>query len=210
MQDQGKRLLLAVALGLGMLLLWNQFSHKDEPPPKPPAGQTVGSGQTVAPNQPLLTLPIGPREGSSSAEAPASSAAPSETIQLESPQFVATFSSVCGGLTSWHLTDKRYERDATKGELLPERSQMTVEDASGKRRPPTAAELANVPACGAFEVNFVTGSTYVVPRNAAWKGEKVSPREVRYSFANDELEVVKDFTLVPEDYLVRMAVRVNV
>ena len=32
-QEQGKRLLVAVALGLGVILLWNQFVHKDEPPP---------------------------------------------------------------------------------------------------------------------------------------------------------------------------------
>jgi hypothetical protein len=39
MQDQGKRLLVAVALALGVLLVWNMFAHKDEPPkPKPEAG----------------------------------------------------------------------------------------------------------------------------------------------------------------------------
>ena len=207
MQDQGKRLLLAVVLAAGILLVWNQFFHKEEPPPRPTAGQTAGSGQAAAPSEPLLTVPIGPRAGGPAAEGAPVAAA---TIHLESPQFAATFSSACGGLTSWHLTDKRYERDATRGELLPARSQMTVTDASGKQVPPSPAELASVPACGAFEVNFATGSTYDVPRNAEWKGEKLSAKEVRYTFANDQLEIVKDFTLVPEDYLVRMALRVNV
>jgi len=31
MQEQGKRLLLAFALGIGVLLLWNVVFHKDEP-----------------------------------------------------------------------------------------------------------------------------------------------------------------------------------
>ena len=43
MQDQGKRLLLAVALALGVMLLWNViFPSKKADPPKPaPAGQQL-------------------------------------------------------------------------------------------------------------------------------------------------------------------------
>jgi YidC/Oxa1 family membrane protein insertase len=217
MQDQGKRLLLAVALALGMLLLWNQFSHKDEPPRSPPGqGQTAGSsgagpssGSSVASVSRWLT-PIGSRDGGP-AEAPARPIPPvtEPAIDLVYPHFAATFTSDCGGLSSWKLTDKRYERDATKGELLPARWQMTVRGADGKPAPAPAAQLANLPACGTFDVNFAAGSTYFVPRHAVWKGEKRSPTEVRYTFSNDQIEVVKDFTLVPQDYLVRMAVRVT-
>jgi hypothetical protein len=33
MQDQGKRLLLTVALAFGVLFLWNTLNYKEEPPP---------------------------------------------------------------------------------------------------------------------------------------------------------------------------------
>jgi YidC/Oxa1 family membrane protein insertase len=208
MQDQGKRLLVAVALALGVLLVWNMFAHKDEPKPKPDAGQTAGSGTATTAQLVTGVVQIGAPDGGQ-AEAPAQ---PAEApIKLTFDRFIATFSSSCGGLTSWQLTDKRYERDATKGELLPARAQMTrVEPATGKRVPLPDAELANVPACGAFDVNFAAGSTYFVPRHAVWKGEKVSPTEVRYRYATDQLEVVKDFTVAPETYVVRLTVSVNV
>ena len=61
MQDQGKRLLLAVALALGVLFLWNTLTQKDEPPKdqasgekapppgSPQVGATGSSAQPVAP-----------------------------------------------------------------------------------------------------------------------------------------------------------------
>ena len=220
MQDQGKRLLLAVALALGVFLVWSTFARKDEPP-KPAPGQASGkasgstpgsgSGAVAAPGQPAPVAHIGPPDaGSGQSPAPPAEAA---TITLPFERFVATFSSACGGLTSWKLTDARYKRDATGGELLPIRAQMKEVDSSGKPVPVSPEHLANLPACGTFDVNFVTsGSTYFVPRGAAWKGEKLSSTKVRYSYgsASDPLEVVKEFTLTPEDYFVRMDVTVTV
>jgi YidC/Oxa1 family membrane protein insertase len=204
MQDQGKRLLLAVVLALGVFLVWGMFAKQDEPAkPGQTASQTTGSAAAPAPGQTPAVPQVGPPDGGAGASpAPVEAA----TISLPFDRFVATFSSACGGLTSWKLTDERYRRDTTRGELLPARAQMT---ADGKPVPP--AQLANLPACGAFDVNFVTAtSKYVVPRGAVWKGEKVSPTEVRYSYGSptEPLEIVKDFTLVPQDYLVRMTVKV--
>jgi YidC/Oxa1 family membrane protein insertase len=68
MQDQGKRLLLAVALALGVMMLWQVLFPPDEPPPKPPIAD--GSGSAVEPTvagspvgQPL-TPPAGAGSGS--------------------------------------------------------------------------------------------------------------------------------------------------
>jgi YidC/Oxa1 family membrane protein insertase len=206
MQDQGKRLLLAVVLALGVFLVWSTFVKQDEPKPAQTtqtASQTTGSAAPPAPGQVPAVPQIGPPETGPGVQPATAEAA---TISLPFDRFVATFSSACGGLTSWKLTDERYQRDTTRGELLPARAQMTAE---GKPVPP--AQLANLPACGAFDVNFVTAtSKYVVPRGAVWKGEKVSPTEVRYSYGSptEPLEVIKDFTVVPQDYLVRMTVKV--
>jgi YidC/Oxa1 family membrane protein insertase len=214
MQDQGKRLLLVVALMLGVFLVWSLVAKPDDPV-KPgqttsqPSGSATGSA-APAPARHAAVAQIGPPEGS-----PAAPSAPAEgaTISLPFDRFVATFSSACGGLSSWKLTDPRYARDATRGELLPSRSHMTAADAAGKVEPVPAGELANLPACGAFDVNFVTASsTYFVPRGAVWKGEKRSDKEViyRYGSPSEPLEIVKEFTVVPENYLVRATITVTV
>lgn len=182
MQDQGKRLLLAVALAMGVLLLYQTFfGKKDEPKP-----DAAGSGAVVAaPIAPSTSVGVSiepPAAGgpTSMAEAPRG---PEEKIALQfKDKFTATFSSYGGALVSWKLADPRYERDDTKGELLPGRDHT-----------------------GAFLVDFAK-STYVLPKNAEWKGTKVSDTEVRYTFSNDVVELEKVFTLIPDAYLVKMVV----
>ena len=197
MQDQGKRLLLAVALALGVILVWNQFAHKDEPPPASKDGS--GSAQTSG----SAATPPGPAVGLAGNAAPSPEVAgprPGEqTIPLAFPGIEATFSSYCGGLKGWKLTDKRYERDATRGEILPVRD-MLPGDASSKK---------SVPDCGAFDVNFAS-STFVIPRGAVWTGQKRSDTEVTYTYSDEHLKVEKAFTVFPDKYLIRMVVSVTV
>src|SRR5258707_75742 len=210
MQDQGKRLLLAVALALGVFLVWSMYAKQDEPAkPAQTASQTTGSAPAPVPGQIPAVPQLGPPDGAVGAPAAPAEAA---TLSLPFDRFVATFSSACGGLTSWKLTDERYRHDTTRGELLPSRANMMAVGSNGKPEPPSPAQLANLPACGAFDVNFVTAaSSYTVPRNAVWKGEKISPTEVRYRYGapGDPLEIVKDFTIAPKDYIVRMTVKVT-
>ncbi|HTR52339.1 MAG TPA: membrane protein insertase YidC [Kofleriaceae bacterium] len=106
MQDQGKRLLLAVGLALGVMLLWNAFfSPKTEDQKKKPTTPTA-----VLPSATFPTTLVGTAPG-----APVSNP---KQIALTFPKVVATFSSKGGVLESWHLTDSRYEHDDTKGEML--------------------------------------------------------------------------------------------
>jgi hypothetical protein len=65
MQDQGKRLLLAVALALGVFLVWNMFAPQEPPKPPPPAQQ--------APKP--ATPDVGVAAGGSAAEAAPGAAA---------------------------------------------------------------------------------------------------------------------------------------
>lgn len=218
MQDQGKRLLIAVALALGVMLVYNLVFHNEEPPPAPssstqappkPATPQVGVTTGGAPAAPGSA---GQAAGPAGVMAPPAEEAPrppEQVIELPFDNVVATFSSHCGGLTSWQLTDKRYKHDATQGQMLPAKGQLMMKGPSGKRGPVPPEQLANLPACGAFDVNFAS-STFVVPRNAVWKGEQVSGTEVRYTYASDRLELVKAFTVMPERYLVRMVLTVNV
>ncbi len=188
MQDQGKRLLLAVGLALAFMLAWNMFfSKKDEPKPDQGSG-SAGSAIVGAPVAPpsvvgqSLEAPS-PAPGGRSDTMSESPRGAEQKIALTFPnQFTATFSSYGGALVSWKLADPRYLGDETKGELLP--------------------GMENT---GAFLVDFAK-STYVLPRRAEWKGTKVSDTEVRYSISTDQLELEKVFTLMPDAYLVKMVV----
>jgi len=177
MENQGKRLLLAVTLALGVILVWNMVftPEKKEPPPKDP-------------NAPALvkaTSTVGQSIEHPPEEAPAPG--PEDTIVLAFPgRFTATFSDRTGGLVSWKLADERFEKDQTRGELLP-----------------------TIPGTGAFQVDFAK-STFVLPKNLEWQGTKISDTQVRYTASTPQLDVEKTFTIDPDVFLVRMDVKVKV
>ena len=177
MEGQGKRLLLAVALALGVMLVWNMLfpAKKDDTAQK----SAAGSGHALVPAAPQIggpaagpavtatpTATTGSGDAGSGSSAPAPAAAttpvveqargPEQKITLGFPgKLTATFSSYGGALVSWKLADERYLRDASKGELL-----------------------ASSPGRGAFYVDFSAGSTYFLPRDAEWVGTKISDVEV--------------------------------
>jgi YidC/Oxa1 family membrane protein insertase len=185
MQDQGKRLLIAVALALGVMFAWQTFfAPKEDKKPKAVAtqGSNVGSGS--ADPSAVATVPssVGVSTQPSATPAAPVTLGPEQEIKLSFPNVDATFSSHGGVLKSWHLTDKRYDKDKNKGELLPAQ-----------------------PATGMFGVNFAS-STYVLPAQTEWKGTKVSDREVLYTLSTDNLTIEKRFVVVPESYIVKATI----
>ncbi len=186
MQEQGKRLLLAAVIAVGVLFAWNAAFPAKKDPPKPvvTAGSgSAGSGAPLAltPQSPVgqPTLPVAGQPVAVVAEAPRGA---EQTLSITSPKFTATFTNWGGALKSWHLADRRYLRDVGKGEMIPQ-----------------------FPDSAALQVNFVN-STYVVPKLAEWVGEKINDTQVRYSYKNEQLALVKTFTVYPENYLVRISV----
>ncbi len=179
MQDQGKRLLLAVALALGVMLVWNFiFPPKQEPKPADTTAQgSAGSAEPAA--TPTPTGPVAPPE----IEAPRGD---EKRITLEFPNFSSTFSSYGGNLVSFKLSDQRFERDQTKGELVAQEADT-----------------------GAFGVNFAR-STYVLPKKSEWTGAQVSDTSVKYTIETENLSVEKLYTIDPANYLVRMVVTAKV
>ncbi len=105
MQDQGKRLLLAVVLMLSVLLVWQKlFPPKEDPALKTgPAGEVASAVRPTSPVGYAADEPIG---------------APPEIIAISHRAFTVEFSSRGGALTSWKLGDQRYALDATRGELV--------------------------------------------------------------------------------------------
>ncbi|MBA3460974.1 MAG: membrane protein insertase YidC [Deltaproteobacteria bacterium] len=186
MQDQGKRLLLAVALALGFMLVWNKFWGPKEEDPKPEAGS--GSAAVAGPVAPASEVgkstEPSPASPSSTAEAPRG--AEQKIVMAFAGKFTATFSSYGGALVSFKLADPRFERDQTKGEMLP-----------------------GLPGTGAFLVDFAK-STYALPRNAEWTGTKVSDTQVKYTLSTELIDIEKLFTVLPDTFLVRMVVTANV
>jgi YidC/Oxa1 family membrane protein insertase len=100
MQDQGKRLLVAVALALVVMLVWTQFVKKPESP-KPKEGS---GAQVTVTSKPLVT------DGSLCSH--------SKVETFRYPMLVAQLSSCGGTLVGWLLADPRYVEDATHGELV--------------------------------------------------------------------------------------------
>ncbi|MFN0250833.1 MAG: membrane protein insertase YidC [Kofleriaceae bacterium] len=180
MQDQGKRLLLAVALALGVMLVWNFiFPPAQEQKSPDTTAQGSGSAGSAAATPPPSTGPIVPSE----IEAPRGA---EERLSLAFPNFSVTFSSYGGNLVSFKLSDKRFDRDQTKGELISQE-----------------------PDTGAFGVNFAR-STYVLPKKSEWKGERVSDTSVKYTIETEHLSVTKTFRIDPANYLVHLHVSTTV
>jgi YidC/Oxa1 family membrane protein insertase len=202
MQEQGKRLLLAVALALGVMMLW-QVIFPPKKPDEPPPGTGSGSGSTKQAPAPTPTSRVGQPDPTTAAvpgpTAPAAPRSAEQLIELKYPSFTATFSSYGGTLQGWHLSDPRYDRDATKGELLV----GTL--AERKERDAKLAALDT----GAFDVNF-SDSTYIVPKTAEWHGTKVDDRTVKYTYTSDALDIEKTFIVEPNWYMVRMTVKITV
>ncbi|MBA3403152.1 MAG: hypothetical protein H0U13_00500, partial [Gemmatimonadaceae bacterium] len=119
MEGQGKRLLLAVGLALGVMLLWNMV-FPSEPPPEPPPGVGSGSGQTpataVATAKSKVCHAKPPADGKPVDMKPAES--PVELVTRTFPgKLNAKFSAENAALVSWQLADARFQKDYTQGEL---------------------------------------------------------------------------------------------
>jgi YidC/Oxa1 family membrane protein insertase len=181
MQDQGKRLLLAVGLALVVMIAWNQLFTT----PPPPAKKAV-PGAPASPTPALPQVARSPVGVLLDGAVPAKVAQPAEaqTIVLTFPTFEVTFSGRQGAIVSWRLTGKKYANDAARGELVG-------------------------PGPGLLLVNFAR-SSHVIPDGAVWKGEQLSATQVRFVHRTDSLEVTKTFTVHPETYVVRLGVSVSV
>jgi YidC/Oxa1 family membrane protein insertase len=187
MEGQGKRLLLAVGLALGVMLLWNMIF----PPEKPPE-PTPGGGSAVAKPIPAKSKVCAPRptivDGKPVDIKPVE--APDEIVTRAYPgKLTAKFSNNGAALVSWKLDDPRYAKDATKGELLAQQKHT-----------------------GAFRVGFWEGSSRCLPEHQVWTFDKAASTDTKvvYTYAFNGVELTKTFTIYPEAYLIRMAVAMKV
>lgn len=115
MENQGKRLILAIALALGILLLWQYLFPPEKPKPKPEVS-TDETAQVERQVESPVGVPAGATAPPVATDQPAE-----EVIRFEFDRFDAEFSNVGARLVSWKLTDPKWEGDWTKGEMVPSR-----------------------------------------------------------------------------------------
>ena len=180
MQDQGKRLVVVVALLIGVMFVWQKVwpSHTDD------AGAGSGSGSAIVTGSGTVVTNSVAKPTSLVGYDGQAAKVPPQLITLKYPNVTIEFSNIGGVLKSWRLTDERYLKDSTKGELV-----------SGE---------------GELEVGFTQDSTFKLPRDAAWTGTQVNDHTIEYKLSTDTLELTKTFDVVADSYVVKMTLAVTV
>jgi YidC/Oxa1 family membrane protein insertase len=187
MEGQGKRLLLAVVLALGIVILWNVVFPPDKPKPKPKLDDEVAETKKI-------DSPLGTVRGE--AQPPLAELTGDPEIEtLSYPNVVVQFSDRDATLVSWKLTDGKYARDWSKGEMIPR-------DEDGRTH-------------GSFAVNFYD-SDHVLPKGARWTRSDrfgdaaLGGDEIAYRYETDDLVVEKRFRIHAARYLVELDVRYGI
>jgi len=109
MENQGKRLILAVALALGIVLIWNfLFPSAQKPKTPPPGPQTVEQKSTVS--------PVGVPTGAS--EAPEAPSGPEQVTVFDYPNIHIELTNRDAKVMSWKLMDPKYRHDFYDGEMV--------------------------------------------------------------------------------------------
>jgi len=186
MEDQGKRLLLAVAVAFAIMLLWN-FLFPTEPPEKKPEENRQRPAEVAQP------APGGQPSTAPGAPGQAGASKPRGAEQVTVFEFTgvrAEFTSWGGALKSWKLLGDQFHEPGRK-----DVAEDMVRLADANRRP--------------FTVSFSDGSTHSIPADAEWKGEKKSDREMLFTWQSDDLSVEKRYRLHPEDYVVELDVAIE-
>ncbi len=213
MEDQGKRLLLAVAIAFGIMMLWTMLfpADKPKPPEKKPEAAAAATQPGAAPAatqpgvapaatqpgaapaatqpgaEPVPGQPQPPAVAGAAPPPPVVKCGPGQELVVTSEDVKATFSSCGGALKSWQLLGNQLHvpgDESTPDDLVK------------------TADQGLYP----FAVRFAEGSTFMIPEGAEWTGQKTGDREVTYTWESPDLKVVKRFRLVPEDYLLELDV----
>jgi YidC/Oxa1 family membrane protein insertase len=168
MEDQGRRLLLAVAAAFAIMLLWSVLfppDGEDEPPGTDEAGEVAGEdgagdadgvepGDADAAGDPLgssdtVVVPRGPEK----------------ELTFESDSYRAVVSTYGATLKSWTLLGRKFE-DRTKEGHPPMELVPTGTDESARQ----------------FDVSFTGVSSLQIPKETEWVAERKSDDEIWFTW----------------------------
>ncbi len=184
MEDQGKRLMLAVGIAFGIMLAWNAFfppeevKKEEKPVASEPASETGDASASTTPDD----------AAASAVEATAKAPVPrgaEQFFELEFETLRVRFSSYGAALVGYELLLPRLE-DRAKNQ--PENLIRIKSDAYRDLRV------------------WFAESTFDIPVEAEWKGEKLGEKQLRFTWESSDIRVVKDLVIHPDEYLIMMNV----
>lgn len=202
MEDQGKRLMLAIVIAFCIMVAWSYLFPTETPPERDESSQTqTDDGKPAPPELPKPALREANAPSGQTAAIGAASAVERGPEQRETFEFRnlrAVFTSYGGTLASWELLGNKYE----------------VEE-NGKKR-----QLDMVRTQGEALLPFRIGFDRLdlVPAESEWRAERKSDREIAYTWSYESeqngqrvvlFDIVKTYRLRPEDYLLELTVSVT-
>lgn len=186
MEDQGKRIVMFVAIAAMIFFGWTYLFPQEKPQPKKPAATQAAETQSKL--SPVWK--VGVAEGSPMVlvEDPG---VPEQTLELSAKNLTVTFSNI-GGVV------KRVQRghDPLKGQMNDD------------------LFVSSYPGIGFMATTFVE-STYPLAPRAVWTGEKLADGRVQYTIKvpgkeGGEMVVTKVYELVPEEWIVKLTIDAKV
>lgn len=190
-----KRLLVAVAISIGILMLWWKVFPPAPPAPAPaptavapaqpvPTGYDAGTGAALAgPPNPAAAAPT---EGQAAPTQPAVRP-PEAQIVLESPEANYVFSTWGASLRQIKLKDRQFLLDRSRPE-----SGMQIVSTSGEERAPLRTTFAK--------------PDFAWADNLLWTATQASPTEVVFRAETADVVVEKRFVIEGRRYRLAMTV----
>ncbi len=202
MEDQGKRMLLAVGICMILVVAWQLFvAPKPKEDVKAPAAAAASAGDAGVASASAPTTPGAPGTGTPAVAGAADAAKPAEPTTavcdaksaraevLSTKRVRAEFSECGGALSSWRMIDTQYKQKGPDGKDVP--FDMVPRHDQAQYFP--------------LQVSMPE-STVPVDRSAKWTLVKKSDTELQATWHNDKLEVTKTYTLKPEAYALDLKV----
>ena len=226
MEDQGKRLLLAVAAAFGIMLLWSVLFPPSKSEKKKDEDQTAdkkkgdsGDKNSPAPDKTGQDKKAdGKKADGKKADGKKADGKKADgkkgdgkkadgkkvavedckaaPIERRFKKIVAEFSQCGGTLVGWRLQGSRFENRGGKT-----KTQIDL-------APDGTADTRS------FRVAFHKESTYQIPRNATWQvTENEDPAKLTFTYpppgVSSPVRVVKEYRVFPDDYLLQLDVKVR-
>ena len=185
MEDQGKRLLLAVAVAFAIMMVWQMLFPPPKPEPKKEAEVAETAEQATDPGESAgETAPT----GEPSDPVPPPVRGEEKFFDFETDKIHARFSSYGGTLKSWELQGSRLRVPGT------DEPENLVRVREGEH------EFLRV---------WFPDSSFDIPKGSEWQGERLNDREVRFRWESKDLRVDKHYKLFPDDYLLELKISVE-
>ena len=205
-----KRVLLTVAVCMGILFVWTKFFMPT--PPKDQAAQSAvptttppTTGGAAAPAIAPAAVPTAPRKpGEPALEAPPETKKP-EPVAVARPAEIkdrvehaglyrAEFSTWGAAPTSWTLLNPQFKETVALPDGKKEVEPIDLVRTQGAQLP--------------FSTTFPQ-SDFVLPPDAAWSRLPTTGDELAYAWENEQVKIEKHFVLVPLTYQLNLKVTIE-